>query len=296
MRKLLVLMASGLLLFGMASGAAAAVLNFEGSARVLLADYPEGLISGGGVATINSSSGGVPAHLSTLRLAASRGQIHGTFTRLVTDPDTLGNGVFALAYVDVGGLTGTNTGISGAVASSNQAGGGVLGQGGLVKICLLSYDCTLYLELILNQPTTVNGVTGTGSKGVGVGGLITAGGYGGIRISLQAAPWTVKSATVLDQTTINKGQPEETRVLSTWVAKGWAHGPVSNTTSTAAPSGVVQLITASQVSTNLPLGSSDKMGSIVITVIHFIPEPGLLLLLGSGVAGLALLGRRKMQR
>jgi hypothetical protein len=58
----------------------------------------------------------------------------------------------------------------------------------------------------------------------------------------------------------------------------------------------VQLITPSQVVTNLPLGSSDKMGSFVITVIHFIPEPGLLLLLGSGVAGLALLGRRKLMR
>jgi len=38
------------------------------------------------------------------------------------------------------------------------------------------------------------------------------------------------------------------------------------------------------------------MGSFVITVMHFIPEPGLLLLIGSGVAGLAFLGRRKMMK
>jgi hypothetical protein len=38
------------------------------------------------------------------------------------------------------------------------------------------------------------------------------------------------------------------------------------------------------------------MGSFVITMIHFIPEPGLLLLLGSGVAGLAFLGRRKLRK
>ena len=80
------------------------------------------------------------------------------------------------------------------------------------------------------------------------------------------------------------------------MAKGWAHGAGSTTTSTAGISGQVQLITPSQVVTNLPLGSSDKMGSFVITVIHFIPEPGLLLLLGSGVAGLAFLGRRKLMR
>ena len=58
----------------------------------------------------------------------------------------------------------------------------------------------------------------------------------------------------------------------------------------------MQLITPNQVITNLPLGSSDKMGQFVVWVIHFIPEPGLLLLLGSGVAGLALLGRRRMRK
>jgi hypothetical protein len=292
MRKFLALMATGLLIFGMAGAASAAVLNYSGTARVLLADYPEGILTGGGVATINGSDGVIPAHLSTLRLAASRGQIGGTFTRLVTDPDVLGNGVFALEYVGVGGLTGTNTGISGGAAST-RTGGGIMGQGGLVKICLLSYDCTIYLPMILNQPTTVNGVPGTGSKGVGVGGLITAGGYGGIRISLQGAPWTIKTATVLDQITPVAGPPRE---ISTWVAKGWAHGPLSNTTTTAQQSGMVQLVVASQVTTNLPLGSSDFMGSFVVTVIHFIPEPGLLLLLGSGVAGLAFVGRRRMRR
>jgi hypothetical protein len=38
------------------------------------------------------------------------------------------------------------------------------------------------------------------------------------------------------------------------------------------------------------------MGSFVILVIRFIPEPGLLLLLGSGVAGLVLLGRRRIRQ
>ena len=72
---------------GAAGVASAAVLNWSGSARVLLADYPPGELRGGGVATINGSAGGVPAHLSTLRLAESRGQVKGTFTRIVTDPD-----------------------------------------------------------------------------------------------------------------------------------------------------------------------------------------------------------------
>jgi hypothetical protein len=293
MRKLFVLMASGFLVFGMAGVANAAVMNYEGTARILLADFPEGILPGGGVATINGSAGGVPAHLSTMRLAKSRGQINGSFVRLVTDPETIADGIASLIYEDVGLLTGTWAGISGGVASTSTGNVGQMAVGGLVKICLLSTACSQFLPLVLNQPTTVNGVPGTGTKGVGVGGLITAGGYGGIRISLQAAPWTIKTATVLDQITPTGGPP---RVNETWVAKGWAHAPASTTTSTAQPSGMIQLITPNQVSTNLPLGSSDKMGSFVITVLHFIPEPGLLLLLGSGVAGLAFLGRRRMMK
>jgi len=238
MRKLFALMATGFLVFGMTSAASAALMNWSGTAWVLLADYPVGVVSGGGVATINDSSGG--AHLNTLRLAQSRGQIQGTFTRIVTDPDVIANGVSALEYINIGGLTGTWGGISGGIASTSPGEVGIMGQGGMVKICLLSTACTQFLPMIFNQPTTVNGVPGTGTKGVGVGGMITAGGYGGIRISLQAAPWTVKTATVLDQITPTGGPP---RVMSTWVAKGWAHGAGSTTTSTAGISGQVQLIT-----------------------------------------------------
>jgi hypothetical protein len=292
MRKLLVLLATGLFALGMAGVASAAVLNWSGTALVHLADYPPGDLRGGGVATINGSDGVIPAHLSTLRLAASRGHIGGEFTRIVTDPDTIANGVLALIYDNVGGLTGTLVGISGGAASTSTGNVGQMGIRGVVKVCLLSTACTAFLPIVLNQPTTVNGVPGTGTKGVGVGGLITAGGYGGIRISLQAAPWTIKTATVIDQITPTGGPP---RIFETWYAKGWAHAPVSTTTSTAQPSGMIQLVTPNQAVTNLPLGSSDKMGSFLIVMIHFIPEPGLLLLLGSGVAGLAFLGRRRMR-
>ena len=292
MRKFLVFLATGLFALGMAGVASAAVLNWEGTSWTFLADNPPGVLTGGGVATINGSAGVIPAHLSTRRLAASRGQIGGTFTRIVTDPDTIANGVAAIIYDGVGGGTGTQFALSGGAASTST-GGGTAPVHGVVKVCLLSTVCTMYLPLVLSQPTTVNGVPGGGFNAVGVGGLVTAGGYGGIRISLQAAPWTIKTATVLDQITPTGGPP---RVLETWVAKGWAHAPVSTTTSTAQPGGMFQLVTPNQVTTNLALGSNDKMGSFVVAMYRFIPEPGLLLLLGSGVAGLALLGRRQMQK
>jgi hypothetical protein len=98
---------------------------------------------------------------------------------------------------------------------------------------------------------------------------------------------------VLDQITPTGGPP---RIITTWTAQGWAHAPVSTTTSTAQPSGVVQLVTPNQVMTNQQLGSNEKQGSFVILAIRFIPEPGPLLLLGSGVAGLVLLGRRRIHQ
>ena len=77
MRKWLVLIAATSLVLGAAGVAGAAPLNWEGDATVIIADIPPFDFTGGGVATVNDSAGGVPAHLNTLRLKGSRGQIGG---------------------------------------------------------------------------------------------------------------------------------------------------------------------------------------------------------------------------
>jgi hypothetical protein len=77
---------------------------------------------------------------------------------------------------------------------------------------------------------------------------------------------------------------------------GFAHDPSSTTTNTAQPSGVVQLISPMQVRTNLATGSNEKIALFGILTIHFIPEPGMLLLLGAGVAGLVVIGRHRMHK
>jgi hypothetical protein len=158
----------------------------------------------------------------------------------------------------------------------------VLPARGLSKICLLSTVCTNFIPLILTE---------NGTKGVGIGGLIVAS-AGAIRISLEAAPWTVKTATAIDQTDDNTGLAAFHNVTR----MGFAHGPASGTTSTATPSGVLQIVTPNQVRTNLSLGTSIKVSVIGELLIHFVPEPGLLLLIGTGVAGLALIGSRRMKK
>jgi hypothetical protein len=289
MRKWFVLLAAMALVLGGVGVASSAPLNWEGTSRVIIADIPSFDISGGGVATVNDSAGVVPEHLATLRLKGSRGQVVGTDTEFITDPDTAGNGIAAVIVQYAGG-TGTFAPVSGGAASTSVLTRNIMPVYGMAKICLLSTACSLFLDMPFTQPTTVNGVPGTGLNAVGVGGLITAGGYGGIRISLQAAPWTIKTTTVIDHVTTTGGS----QIFTSQTARGWAHAPASTTSSTAQPSGVVQLVTPGHITSNIPLGSNAKLGGMVITVVRFIPEPGLLLLLGAGVVGLGVLGRRRM--
>ena len=290
MRKWFVFVAAISIVVGTAGVASAAPLNWEGTLTVIIAENPRVHVTGSGVATVNDSAGGIPAHLSTLRLAESRGNVAGTETVFITDPELAANGVAAIV-VDSDLRTGTFAPISGGAASAVPLTRDALPMGGVAKVCILSSSCAAYVPLPLSLPTTVNGVPGSGIQGVGVGGFLTAGGYGGIRLSLQAAPWTIKTTTVIDQITTVSGA----RILTSQTARGWAHAPASTTSSTAQPSGVVQLVTPGQIVSNIPLGSNDKLGGMVVMVIHFIPEPGLLLLLGSGVVALGLLGWRRMR-
>jgi hypothetical protein len=110
-----------------------------------------------------------------------------------------------------------------------------------------------------------------------------------IRISIESAPWTLATVTGLNQTV--KGN------FITQSAVGFVHGPGSATnSSTATPSGVIQLIAPQHVTTAGILGNSTAIPLFMTLTLHFIPEPGLLLLLGSGVVGLGLLGRSRMNK
>jgi hypothetical protein len=312
MKRLLGLGTAAALVLG-AGAASAAPLNWSGTLSSSFGNaLPVLAETGGGVATVNGASPTIPAHLGTFKLAASRGQVTGTTTGLVTDPQTIGNGIAAVKIQFRPG-TGTIGPISGAVKTGPAMTKRKMPIGGVAKLCLLSTTCNDFLPLLLTQPTTngaryqVNTATanqltpnhlqgkklkvpGTGVKGVGVGGLITVGGFSAIRVSVEAAPWTVKTASAIDQTAPG------TMGFVTVTRRGFAHGPASATTSTAQPSGVVQIVTPSQIRTNLALGTNKKIGSITTLIVHFVPEPGMLLLLGSGVVGLALLGRNRMRK
>jgi hypothetical protein len=270
MKKLVLLLASMLV----AGQAGAKALDWHGTLDVEL--WGGGATSltfqGSGVATVNDSSGS--AHLSTLRLA---GGISGSGTVPITDPET--TGTVKTVHQDTIRLgTGTISGISGAPPVGPAA---AIPLKGHSRVCIFQANCSLNLPLDLTR--------NNGNTGVGVAGTVTLGGNGTIRISIQGAPWTLATVTLQHQTVGGN--------FEIWSRAGFVHGAASaSNSSTATNSGVIQLITPQQVKTAGLPGNSTRQALFSTLTLHFIPEPGLLLLLASGAVGLGLLGRSRMKK
>ncbi len=77
-------------------------------------------------------------------------------------------------------------------------------------------------------------------------------------------------------------------------AFGFAHGPASATSSTAAVSGVVQLVTATRVVATLGAGLTTAL--LTTLTLHLVPEPGTFVLFGSGVVALGIAGRSRLRK
>jgi hypothetical protein len=239
-----------------------------------------------GIATVTTSSS-TSSHLSTIT-ARFNPDLELASLIPVTDPTAAPITSVILTSIQGrpdfqgGGIFGN---ISGAIASTVA---GILpntipATGG-VTICLLVAP----LPPCLAQLNLVVGATSAGlNVGGGVGGIITIGGTGSIRISVLGAPYTVKTISAVNRT-VNGG-------FDIFVENGFAHGPLSLTSSTAKESGVLQTVTASHTTVVAP-GDGDLSGNITRVLTHFIPEPGLLLLFTSGAAGMALLGRKRMRK
>ncbi len=246
------------------AAARASELAWRGTMTLDFVALPSVVFTGMGVATVNSSASG--SHLTTVRIA---GGISGTQVVPVTDPEVTLTALRATATLGTGTLRPFGTS---APTSQPQLTQRVLPVFGLARLCLAA-GCASSLDLPLAE----------GSRGVGIGGLITVGGGGSLRLSLEAAPWTIRSATV--PVTTNGGGTVAV------AAAGWLHGPASFTTSTAITGGAFSLVTPLRVTSNLgpPLGAFGRL------TLRFVPEPGLLLLIGSGLFGLAILGRTRMR-
>jgi len=239
------------------SGARAATLEWEGTLFVSLSQSQAVAATGTGVATVNGSGG--LGHLSTLRLA---GGIATTTVVPFTDPS-----VTTVSRVTAAVSLGTGT-------LAPISGGGPLIQNvlpimGQVTLCapFLGFPCVFTGQI----PLTV-----AGTRGIGIGGAPISG-SGFISLRLTGQPWTLGVA----------GTPSTTAMIT-----GFVHGPASGTSSTAAPGGVIQLVTPATVTaqgtTTVPVFTSLRL--------RFVPEPGFALLLAPGVGVLAWIGRQRRPR
>ena len=271
MRKLLVHVVVALLALGLAGSASAALVNVLSTTGSKLGFGKLAITTNSGVVTVNRSLGG--DHLNTLRVAPS--DPIDSAPAPVTDPESTGT-IASLRLDDASGGGGTFAPLSGGGPLTQNT----LALGGVARVCLIFAGCGQSLPLIL----TVN----NGATGAGVGGTVTVGGSGPIRISLVNSPWQLGTATRL-QSTANG-------VLITRMMGGFLHGPQSNVSSTAKASGVVQLVSPIQILVKGIAGNTQTLSLFSTLTVHFIPEPGLMLLLGSGVIGLALLGRSRLRK
>jgi hypothetical protein len=289
MRRILFVLLAGLLVAAPSYGA---VFQYSGQSTLTFSNLGRAEItdSGTGLATVNGSGPG--GHLNTFTLTTGFATLDGVIP--VTDPIVTAGGIVEVRVTSIKGITtplpgNPNAGRFGPISGALQNTSLALSLNtapvqGVVRLCLFVPGCG-GASLVSDLSQTVNG---TKNIGGGVGGVITIGAFGPIRLSILGAPWTIKTASVSNRTD-NEG-------ITFFAKNGWAHGPASLTSSTAVTSGVFQLVNASQTTTTGIPGNSDKSGNVTHQVIHFIPEPGLLLLLGVGAVGVAALGRKKLKR
>jgi hypothetical protein len=313
MNRILGLLAAALVIAGTAGPVSAGTAHFGGTLTLSLGDLPEARYQGLGVATVNGGFnnvgqpppggiGTVGPHMSKIEIGAT--VFSGAQAIPVTDPVGIAANGITEIRITATNAAGTLAWPTASTNANNPLTQNTLGlAGGLARLCLVygGPGCVLNIALPLNSTHT----GGSNVEGFGIGGQQTIGGSGTLRISIDHAPWTALTASALDQpdaggtTDCFAGAPVTSScVLQT--AKGIRHGPASASSSvnlgTVSSPAVVQFVTPGQVTTNITATSSRRLQLLSALRFKMVPEPGLVLLLGTGVAGLAVLGRRRMRK
>lgn len=145
-------------------------------------------------------------------------------------------------------------------AGTFMSGAGAIPLAGVAKLCAFGSCASAVANL--SVPLSVVGNGGTA--------FVT----GAINATVIGAPWTTGTVAA------DGG----------YTAMGYRHGPASATSSTAAASGQLQLVTPIFISTNTP--GDATISAFAVMALHFVPEPATLLLITCGIAVLGVGARR----
>jgi hypothetical protein len=256
MRKLFVLLASSALLVGAAGASSAATLNLTGSTMG---------VSIGALPPISIPQSPDPVAIFVSSGGGSFVEPAGIFASTVVLPPQLFTGVNLISSLNVTASNGTGSftaaggpggGFGGPKALQGQARVGVLGG-----------------ALNLDIPLSV----------VGVGGQTAAGAFA-LQVTVTGHQWTTGAAQVAGITT-GGDDPTTDPYVNTVTLAGYDNRGADH-------AGTLQLVTPIRILTN----AAGNLPGFGIQTLTFVPEPGTLLLIGSGIAGLAIVGRKKLRK
>jgi hypothetical protein len=210
----------------------------------------------GASVVVNGSAAG--PHVASLGLAA--GEI-ATSSRIepITDPAAFPIRGLQLTAANEAGLFAETTG--GRLA-------GAMPLAGALRVCLFMPCSAAVANLSIPLAP------------VGGGGEAYA--TGAVSVTVMGAPWTTGTASV-------------PLPIATYTAKGFAHGPLSGTTSTAEPGGVLQLVTPVRIGTSIP-GDGQFIAMFGVLTLTVVPEPEVGVLLASGMLLIAAARRAAARR
>lgn len=294
MRKLLGIAVAAAFAIGMAAPANAATVPFTGALYLQIGTLPAIPAPGGGVATINGSGGLGP--ITSLALPAGAfatslvAPVPNAFPIIQIALPTFANGPINLAAG--GGCTAGHANVS--CPGTGLAGfGGIQGTAFVGVFSTHGPGSTVLPVANLAVPLAV----------AGGGSTVTTVGLG-IYVKVSGAGWTTGTANVYNPTAPNLTHLPYTihnplsvfLVASSSVPYGYGSTATfmgSGTTMSGAATDTLTLVSPVQIFNTATGAFIPSLASITI---HLVPEPGTLLLLGSGIAGLALYGRRRMRK